>query len=860
MAASGQVRTTLSRSWVVSRKHQPFFNGGKTALSASGEFLVCWFEMNVRIFDLSTGQVTRSIDSDEDGFSSFAVSPDDSTLITASTRSNLLKCWNMSTGVLGGSWKGHDHPVLDMVFDWSGSLLVTGSADRTVRVWNVSKQHCTHVFRGHNAIVMRVIFNPNPAKLEVMSCAEDGEIRVWDLYTKKCNILTNHMSAVTAVTFPPDSTKMISVSRDKVICIWDLAHYSLLKSVPVFEALEGCAMLSPDRFVTGGEKGCVKVWEVATMKCLATKEIGFGTDAIASIFLAPKVRQVVAVTQEHNFHFLNADSLVRESLLTGFNDDVLDIAFVDAGRVALASNSAQVRLVSLQTWSTELFVGHKDLVLSIHVSVDGSWLATSSKDRSVRLWKIEGCACVGVGEGHAESVGCVRLSHTLPSNPVKPMFMVSGSRDRTLKIWDCSELSTPERKLEAMCTVVGHDQDINTVAIAPGDLLFASGSQDKTIKLWNRQLEPIATLKGHRRGVWDVQFSPVDKVLASASGDKTIKVWSVTDFTCLKTFEGHSGPVLKTLFLNHGMQLLSCGADSLVKLWVIKTNECINSFDEAHSDKIWAMCLSRDEKVLLTGGADSRVNVWEDATDSQREEASEKASLHVLKEQKLKNLIMRKHFTEAAHMCIELDQPRRLLGVLYDMVQAEESLDDIVVKAPLAKLEKLVRYVREWNTNSRHAPVAHRLLQRILALVSPAELRNIPDIQELIRSMLLYAERHFARLDRLLQKSFVLDHTLHAMHPTGADMFDADSDSETEVSFKIEQVAEGTHNETFLDIPMKQEESLLLNDDDMSDGEALASNWVSDEEGPVKKSRTTRDGELFIFPEIQDIDQALMFP
>lgn len=845
MATSGQVRSTLSRTWVVSTKHQPFFNGGKAVLSASGKFLVCWYEMNVRVFDLATGQVTRSIDSEEDGFSCFGLTPDDSTIITASTRSNLLKCWSVSSGELLGSWKGHDQPVLAITFDQSGTLLVTGSADRTVRVWNISKQHCTHVFRGHSSIVMHVYFNPDPSKLELVSSAEDGEIRVWDLYTKKCNVLTNHMSAVTGIAFPSESTKMVSVARDKVVCTWDLATYTLLKSVPVFDSLEGCAMITKDKLVTGGEKGEVKIWELTSMKCLLTKSIG-GTDAIVSILLAPsQSNQIIAVTREHNFHFLNAQTLARDSLISGFNDDILDIAYVNDERVALASNSAQVRLVQLKTWSTELLVGHKDFVLSVHVSVDGSWLATSSKDRTVRLWRIEGTTCVGLGEGHAETVGCVRLSHTLPSNTTKPMFMVSGSRDRTIKLWDCADVSTTERKLEATRTVVAHDQDINTLAIAPGDMMIASGGQDKLIKLWTHELEPVAVLRGHRRGVWDVQFSPVDKVLASASGDKTIKVWSVSDFSCLKTFEGHSGPVLKTLFLNHGMQLLSCGADSLVKLWVIKTNECLSSFDEAHSDKIWAMCLSKDESTLLTGGADSLVNVWKDATDTERVEASEKASLHVLKEQKLKNLIVRKHYVAAVDMCLELDQPRRLLGILYDMVQADENLDEIIVNAPIDKIEKLVKYTREWNTNSRHAPVAHRLLQRILTNVSPAELRSIPDIQEIIRSMLLYAERHFVRLDRLLQKSFLIDHTVHSMHPTGADMFDEDSEAETTELFESKEAPlriklQDSNRATGEQAKIKNE-AVYISDEDGSSGEELASNWVSgddsDSEPSVKKAR-----------------------
>lgn len=73
------------------------------------------------------------------------------------------------------------------------------------------------------------------------------------------------------------------------------------------------------------------------------------------------------------------------------------------------------------------------------------------------------------------------------------------------------------------------------MAIAPNDKLLATGSQDRTAKLWALpQCQLLGIFSGHRRGLWCVQFSPMDQVLATASADGTIKLWALQDFSCLK--------------------------------------------------------------------------------------------------------------------------------------------------------------------------------------------------------------------------------------------------------------------------------------------------------------------------------------
>jgi U3 small nucleolar RNA-associated protein 13 len=174
-------------------------------------------------------------------------------------------------------------------------------------------------------------------------------------------------------------------------------------------------------------------------------------------------------------------------------------------------------------------------------------------------------------------------------------WLVSGSADRTLKLWDCASLLLPRAsssaslspvRLRVASTTLAHEKDINCLAVSPGDRFIACGSQDKSISLWSTAadvagatagkksgggggggagklgLKASLVLKGHRRGVWCVDFSSFDKVVASASGDKTVKIWSIATGQCLRTFEGHTNTVLRVSFLNRGMQLMSAGADS----------------------------------------------------------------------------------------------------------------------------------------------------------------------------------------------------------------------------------------------------------------------------------------------------------
>jgi len=221
--------------------------------------------------------------------------------------------------------------------------------------------------------------------------------------------------------------------------------------------------------------------------------------------------------------------------------------------MALATNSPLIRIYNRSTLDARLLSSHADTVLCLDATSDGTILASAGKDKSARLWMLSSASdrsemdwsCVAVAEGHAESIGALALSR---NDAPSPQFMFTGSQDRTVKMWDITNVksspSNEAEKLKSLLTLKVHDKGINSLDVAPNDKLLATGSQDKTANIYEIEfvsgaklkgsLKLLGTCKGHKRGVWCVKFSRTERFVATASGDKSIKLWSLDDFSCLK--------------------------------------------------------------------------------------------------------------------------------------------------------------------------------------------------------------------------------------------------------------------------------------------------------------------------------------
>ncbi|KAJ3080755.1 hypothetical protein HDU99_007495 [Rhizoclosmatium hyalinum] len=415
-------------------------------------------------------------------------------------------------------------------------------------------------FHGHAGTVTSAVYTPDGSA--IVSSAQEGGIRVWNGETGECWVtLCGHVRDVTGVKCGGGGV-VVSGSLDRSVRVWDL-----------------------------GTGKCVRVWDVGADV--------FGVDVCG--------RVVVAGVKDKTVRVWDLEGEREGMVLEGHLGSVRTVAVRWDGKLVVSGGHDHlVKVWSLETGECiHTFEGHGQLVREVVWSTDGTSIVSCSSDKTIKIWDLTSGVCVKTFDDTEGEVFSVALSHD-------GKIIASASGFQTdIKVWSVETG-------QVIKVLKGHLLPVWTVSFSIDDRCLVSGSRDRSVRVWNLNDTPLlegnqedsTEKQGHHCTIMAIAVSSKSKIVVAGDKEGYIKLWSTVTGHCVKTMK--QDIMIRALCISPNEKFIAVGGyDGSVKLWDMESGLCIQEY-EGHTKAILAVAFLADAKTVVSSSYDETVRVWSD--------------------------------------------------------------------------------------------------------------------------------------------------------------------------------------------------------------------------------------------------------
>lgn len=496
----------------------------------------------------------------------------------------------------GKEYLGHTDAVTDLALTADGKTLVTGSDDRTVRVWSVEKATQLRLFQGHMAGVTAVAVRADGR--QAASAGDDGSIRLWDLSPADDHrALAGAAGPVWAVAVSADGKLVASAGADKAVRLYDAETGSAAGELKGHgAAVTALAFLPDGKLASAGGDRVVKLWDAAA-KAVA-KELSGHDLPVLALAADPEGKLLVSAAADRTAR--GWDPVAGKALWSWTAKSAVCAVAVRVGSKHVAAGAADGNLTILDVSTgepKELWTGngHTAGVASVAYAPDGALLATAGGDGALQLWTLDeaGKPAPGHrfdGQPRADKGGFSPLSAVAFTPDGR--FVAATGADAVIRVFDV-QTKAEVRGLR------GHAEWATALAFGPGGRLLVSGGADGKALAFELTPQEGATPVGHVLKLNAVAVSADGKTAATASADKTVKLWELATGRELETLAGPTDTPLAVAFL--GADRLAVGgitstrASGQLHVWKGKPARLVNTVT---AGEVYALAATADGSKL----------------------------------------------------------------------------------------------------------------------------------------------------------------------------------------------------------------------------------------------------------------------
>ena len=530
-----------------------------------------------------------------------AVTPDGARIVTGSD-DKTARVWDASTGAGLFQLEGHKGAVRGVAVTPDGARIVTGSADNTARVWDASTGAELLRLEGHTGPILSVAVTPDGGR--IVTGSSDRTARMWDASTGAGLLrLEGHKGAVRGVAVTPDGGRIVTGSSDRTARMWDASTGAELFQLEGHKGAVSGVAVTPDgaRIVTGSADNTARVWDASTGAELFQLEGHKG--AVRTVAVTPDGARIVTSSDDNTARLWDARTGGELLRLEGHTGPVVAVT-PDGARIVTGSDDNTALVWDART-GAELFQleGQKGAVRTVAVTPDGARIVTGSDDNTARVSD----AWTGAGlfqlEGHK---GAVRGVAVTPDGA----RIVTGSDDNTARVWDASTGAE-------LLRLEGHTGPILSVAVTPDGGRIVTGSSDRTARMWDASTGAgLFQLEGHKGAVRGVAVTPDGARIVTGSADNTARVWDASTGAELLRLEGHTGPILSVAVTPDGGRIVTGSSDRTARMWDASTGAGLLRL-EGHKGDVRTVAVTPDGGRIVTGSSDRTARMWDASTGAE---------------------------------------------------------------------------------------------------------------------------------------------------------------------------------------------------------------------------------------------------
>ncbi|MEJ1238955.1 caspase family protein [Chryseolinea sp. T2] len=526
--------------------------------------------------------------------------------------------------------QGHELAVVSVAVSPDSSFLVTGSRDKSAKLWSYSSGREVRSFLGHEATVRTAAFTPDGKLL--LTGSNDNSIRLWNIADGSVRLQLTMPEIVTSVAVDPKSRFFAAGGNSDSVLVFDASGNTIKKLPASPDKGMGSGVditISPDgNFLSVSEDNRIiniyRTTDWVLAKTLSLTEGfcgGCGTRAVFS----NDGRWLYAASNHSPLIKYSLPTFEIAGTISNKSEAITGLAISSNGKHLARATEKTVTIWDLVKGdSVEISAEGKGELHQVTFNGDGSELLIACDNNTAMRWNVASKQFGNPFTGllnqrdrggldydpnfywQSAIARFIRFKNNIILSR-DGKSLIKGKLGTRVKQWD---IASGKVEME----YVGHEKAALCYELsADGSRLLTGGGDGKIIVWDTRSGEALTTITAYREPVFDVHFNTDESKVISSSWDGTLRIHDISTQKGLTYVEFEKGSAYNILMSKGDLYFVTARLDNSLQMWEVDTKKEVRNFI-GHSDIVSAIAFTKDQKNLLSASWDGTLRMWDVGT------------------------------------------------------------------------------------------------------------------------------------------------------------------------------------------------------------------------------------------------------